>query len=183
MEDPRTAGVGATAGRTTAPNRLLVVDDEFALRQWFTDVLAGSGYQVETSEDGETAWETLQARDYDLLITDNNMPRVSGLELIKMLRSKDMALPVILISGAMPTQELKRYRYLQVAATLLKPFTAEQLLQTVRTVLSQSGRTRDHLEPDAIWKSPASVHSLPSVMNFNGLEAKFHNLRYRGNPQ
>jgi len=161
MKDLRTVGAGATAGRATAPNRLLVVDDEFALRQWFTDVLAGSGYHVETAEDGETAWEKLQARHYDLLITDNNMPRVSGVELVKMLRSKDMALPVILISGAMPTQELNRHRYLQVAATLLKPFTAEQLLQTVRTVLCQSGQTRDHLEPDSIWESPTSVHSLP----------------------
>jgi YesN/AraC family two-component response regulator len=62
---------------------------------------------VDTAEDGEFGWEALQAKNYDLLITDNNMPKVSGLELVKKLRSARMALPVILASGAMP-EELNR---------------------------------------------------------------------------
>jgi DNA-binding response OmpR family regulator len=53
-----------------------------------------------------------------------------------------MVLPVILASGALPTEELNRHRWLQLAATLLKPFTIAELLSTVRKVLRAGGSIR-----------------------------------------
>ena len=107
MNDNRTAQAGEPAGakarsRAAPSNRILVVDDDIDLRLLSAEVLFHSGYQVDTAEDGETGWEALQARNYDLLITDNKMPKVSGVELVKKLRSARMALPVILARQQCP---------------------------------------------------------------------------------
>lgn len=129
---------GAQARCQASPsNRILVVDDDRDLRLLSADVLVHSGYQVDTAADGADGWEALHTKSYDLLITDNSMPKLSGVELVKKLRSAHMALPVILASGAMPTEELDRHPWLQLAATLVKPFSTGQLLETVNEVLSQ----------------------------------------------
>ena len=73
--------------RATPSNRILVVDDDADIRQVNADVLRRFGYQTETAADGAAAWEALQANRYDLLITDNRMPKVSGVELVKKMRS------------------------------------------------------------------------------------------------
>lgn len=166
MKSNRTSYVGGPTGgkahfRSSRSNRILVVDDEIAIRELISDTLVRSGYHVDTAEDGEIGWEAIHSKGYDLLITDNNMPKVSGIELVKKLRSADLALPVILISGAMPTEELIRHPWLQVAATLLKPFTGNELLEIVKKVLCEIGSSRDQDEPEAIWRSHRSVHGLP----------------------
>jgi two-component system chemotaxis response regulator CheY len=166
MKRNRTSYAGGPIGekaqsRASHSNHILVVDDEIAIRLLLSDALVRSGYHVDTAEDGEIGWEAIQSKSYDLLITDNNMPKVSGLELVKKLRSADLALPVILVSGAIPTQELNRHPWLQVAATLLKPFTRDELLEIVKKVLCETGSSRDQGEREAIWRSHRSVHSLP----------------------
>jgi len=122
--------------------RILLVDDDRAIRVMSGKVLLRSGYQVDTAEDGQAGWEALQANSYDLLITDNNMQRLSGVELVKKLRSAQMTLPVVLASGTLDTEELNRSPWLQVAASLLKPFTTDQLLEVVKEVLCAASNTR-----------------------------------------
>ncbi|MBE0543345.1 MAG: response regulator [Verrucomicrobia bacterium] len=116
-------------------HRILVVDDDPSTRQLNTVVLTHAGYAVDAAEDGVVAWEALNTDNYDLLITDHNMPKVTGVELVKKLRAVHMALPVILATGTMPTEELDRHPGLQIEATLLKPFTIARLLETVQEVL------------------------------------------------
>ncbi len=62
--------------------RILLVDDDLYVRELNAGVLMRSGYNVETASDGADAWRAIKERDYDLLITDNTMPRVTGMELI-----------------------------------------------------------------------------------------------------
>jgi len=111
------------------------VDDDVSIRRLIAHELARSGYQVDSAEDGDVAWDILQLGNYDLLVTDNNMPKVSGVDLVKKLRFARMALPVILISAVMPTEELNRHPWLQLAATLAKPFTSDELVATVGDAL------------------------------------------------
>ena len=115
--------------------RILVVEDDVFLRGCNADVLVRSGYEVDTAEDGAAAWEALQVNSHNLLITDNNMPRLSGVELVKKMRTAHMTLPAVLASGLMPKKELARYPWLQFAATLQKPFTGDTLVSTVMLVL------------------------------------------------
>jgi DNA-binding response OmpR family regulator len=130
-----------------------VVDDEGEIRQLSAGALLHFGYRVDVAEDGAAAWKALHAESYDLLITDNNMPKLSGVELVKKLRCARMTLPVILASGELLTEELDRNPWLQLAATLLKPFSSGQLLKTVRKVLLAADNTRRRAA--AIFPVPA----------------------------
>lgn len=117
--------------------RILLVDDDPQLLELNAVALIRFGYDVDTAEDGVAAWQALHDTSvrYDLLITDNKMPRVTGLELIKKMRFEEMTMPVILASGTIPTEELKQYPWLLLDATLPKPFTIAELLDTVKKVL------------------------------------------------
>src|ERR1035441_6822218 len=105
MKDNNILPVAEPAGatvqcQTSPPCRILVVDDEPDIRRLNAEVLKSSGYEVDTAEDGKAGWQALQAvthapDSYDLLITDHNMPELSGLALVKKLRAARMALPVI----------------------------------------------------------------------------------------
>lgn len=122
--------------RHSHSQRILVVEDEGAIRQIYSEALIRSGYQVDAAEDGEAGCNalnaaSLDANGYDLLITDNRMPKLSGVELIQKLRSAHVEVPVILASGALPANA----DGLHLAAILPKPFSQDQLLQTVRQVL------------------------------------------------
>jgi two-component system, chemotaxis family, chemotaxis protein CheY len=120
---------------TPARGRILVADDEPMIRNLNAEVLSDAGYQVDVAEDGAVAWAALQTYHYDLLITDNNMPNVSGLELITKLTAAGLTLPVIMATGCLPEEEFARSPWLQPAVALLKPYTLRELLGAVRKIL------------------------------------------------
>jgi DNA-binding response OmpR family regulator len=149
-----------TRDQANLPQRILVVDDEPHIRRLSAEVLAFSGYQVVAVEDGAVAWDALQLNSYDLLVTDHNMPKLTGVDLVKKLHAAHMALPVILVTGALPTEELKRHPWLQIDATLLKPYTVEDLLGTVTKVLRATVSAREQIEPLPNWRSQPSAEGL-----------------------
>lgn len=116
--------------------RVLVVEDDAHLRRLSAKALVHRGYQVDTAEDGAVAWEALKHNRYDLLITDNGMPNISGIELLEHLHQAHLGLPVILVSGAMPAEELQRRPWLQIEAMLHKPYGVAEFLRTVDAVLA-----------------------------------------------
>jgi DNA-binding response OmpR family regulator len=122
-------------GQADSPPRILVVDDERDFRQLATDVLTGSGYEVEAVNDGAAGWEALLTYDYDLIITDNIMPRMQGIEMIEKLRAASMTIPVIMATGLPPTHEFVRRPWLKPDITLEKPFSNEDLLGAVKKLL------------------------------------------------
>lgn len=117
--------------------RLLVVDDDALIRRLNAMTLMRAGYEVDTSEDGAYAWDALQARDYHLMITDHNMPKLTGLDLLRKLRTKNMTLPVIMASGSLPIEEFDRHPALKPTAMLCKPYMLTALVQTVDLVLGR----------------------------------------------
>jgi DNA-binding response OmpR family regulator len=122
-------------GQAGMPERILVVEDDGDIRRLNAEVLINAGYQVDAAADGAAAWDALCTEQYDLMITDNTMPKLTGVDLLKKLRSARMALPVIMATGTLPKEEFTRHPWLQPAATLLKPYTVEALLGTVKNVL------------------------------------------------
>ena len=144
--------------QTNPPRRILVVDDESCIRRLNAELLVRSGYHVDTAEDGADAWRALGAERYDLLITDHNMPRVTGVELIKKVRGTRMELPVIMATGTLPEEEFARNPWLRPHATLLKPYTIGEMLRAVKEVLSTTGNAREQ-----ITASPRSWQDQPSV--------------------
>ena len=132
--------MAAMLGDPNPPLRILVVEDDDDIRKLNTEALLQSGYAVDAAEDGAVAWEALQLNDYDLLITDNQMPRLSGVELLHKIHIARKKLPVILVTGAPPTEELKSHPWMKVEAMLLKPYTFEEFLTTVKSILHAPGR-------------------------------------------
>jgi len=145
MTANNTSQTGEPAGasrpcHTSPPRRILVVDDDSGNRQLVTEMLILSGYEAVAAADGAAGWEALQAKAYDLLITDNFMPRVTGLEMVKLLRGQSATLPVIMATGSIPADELERHPWLKISAFLLKPYGLGQLLRTVKKVLREADR-------------------------------------------
>ena len=117
-------------------------------------VLADAGFNVNTASDGQEAWEALLHRPYDLLVTDNEMPRLAGMELIKRIHNAGMRLPVIFASGTFPAETVRNDPQLQIAAAIPKPFRIPELLDTVRDVLASSrGDTTMHHAAAREWSS------------------------------
>ena len=140
--------------------RILVVDDDPAIRRLNSEVLTYSGYQVDAAEDGADAWDALQLNSYDLLVTDNDMPDVTGVDLLKKLHAARMALPVIMATGTSPQAELNRHPWLQIDVTLLKPYTFDELLGAVKNVLRATADASDPLVPPN-WQSQPLPNRLP----------------------
>jgi CheY-like chemotaxis protein len=114
---------------------ILVVDDDGFARKHKINILSGSGYEVEGVNDGADGWAAIQVKDFDLIITDNTMPRMTGIELIEKLRAADMKIPVIMATGFMPIFEFARKPWLKPDAALAIPFSNDLLLMTVKKLL------------------------------------------------
>jgi DNA-binding response OmpR family regulator len=124
-----------TQTQLNSPTRILLVDDDRDFRELQKDLLTAAGYEVESAHDGMAGWEALRTNDYDLVITDNHMPRMTGLKMIENLHAAHMTIPVIMATGNLPAKEFARRPWLKPEATLQKPYTDEELLATVRNVL------------------------------------------------
>jgi DNA-binding response OmpR family regulator len=156
-----------TQAQTNPPNRILFVDDNLNVREAAAKVLIDCGYHVDAAEDGEAAWKALHATNYDLLITDQIMPKLSGVELVKKVRAAQMKLPVVLVSATLPTEELDLHPWLHLAATLMKPFTIDELLETVERALSAAATTASaqYLPPPVLIEEVIPADSLPEWRN------------------
>jgi DNA-binding NtrC family response regulator len=118
--------------------RILIAEDVDIIRWIISNTLAEDGYVVNTVADGEQAWKALCHDAYDLLVTDNEMPRLTGIRLIERMRKMGMSLPVIVASGTFSAESVRDYPQLQIAAVIPKPFGRSKLLDTVRNVLSSN---------------------------------------------
>ena len=151
------AATAPTPGATHRLRRILVVDNDPGIRQLGAEVLIRHGYQVDATEDSIAGWKSLQAHTYDLVITDLDMPKLSGLKLVKRLRAARIALPVILASGTLTPQELNRAPWLHLSGALLKPVSPAQLLQTVQAVLGPPDSAREPIARLPGWQNQPSA--------------------------
>lgn len=119
-------------------NRALVVDDVPEICKLNGDLLMDLGFAVDVAEDGVAAWKLLEKNEYNLMITDNRMPRMSGVELLKKLYVTGRFVPTIMASGTMPDEQITDQPWFQVVTTLIKPYTLEELLTAVKHCIRKS---------------------------------------------
>lgn len=147
--------------------KLLVVDDEKNLRLVIQKELTRQGHETEAAPDGQAAWEMMEARDYDVLLCDINMPRLDGMGLLRRLKEKMSNPPeVIMLTGqgtvetAIEAMKLGAYDY------LTKPYRIAELSALVKQaaekkqLLKDNDRLRAQIErsvnntPEIIAESP-----------------------------
>lgn len=118
--------------------KILVVEDDDAVRQSLRILLEGEGFQVIGAPDGERVVQTVRDQAIDLVITDILMPQREGLETIQALRKHDRQLPIIAISGAAHLEYLVAAQQFGARRTFQKPFEAAALVRAVREELGSS---------------------------------------------
>lgn len=117
--------------------RILVVDDEQAVRDLLAKTLTMADYDVDAAPDGASAIERLRAVEYDLLITDLKMPGMDGLSVIREARRTAPDLPVIIITGYSTEASAIEAINLGVAGYLTKPFRLPRILAATARALGE----------------------------------------------
>jgi PAS domain S-box-containing protein len=122
-----------------AGEHVLYVDDEQMLVAIGTRMLERMGYRTTGETSGERALAAFRANvhDFDVVVTDHNMPGMSGIELAKEIAKLSPETPIVLVSGFLREDELQRTLDLGVAEVVMKPTTYEHLGSLIRAVLDQ----------------------------------------------
>ena len=135
-EHHRASGGQTVEGPSMSGLRILVVDDDESVLRACARILGEiPEAEIVPQKSGNAATEQLSTESFDMLISDIQIPDVSGLELTKIAHQRDPNLPVILITGYPVVEVLQGSLRLGVAACLMKPIRPDDLLATVQRVL------------------------------------------------
>jgi DNA-binding response OmpR family regulator len=135
--------------------KVLVVEDDPGILRTVADNLRFEQYEVFTATDGETAYVLHQKEHPDLIVLDLMLPRMSGLELCRKLRTEDVQVPVLMLTAR--GQEADRVRGLDLGGDdyVTKPFSVPELMARVRALLRRSASTPG--VPDALRFGHAEI--------------------------
>ena len=121
-------------------SKILIAEDDNILRNMLIDFLTHFDHDVTGAEDGSIAWGLWQAGEYDILVTDINMPNMNGIELLKNIKGVNPKFPIIVITGV-HLESIEMNASDQGADDfLIKPFKMKDLVQSITKVLENSGK-------------------------------------------
>ena len=128
---------------------ILVVDDEERQREIYRDILEGEDYHVEIAPSGEAARRRVEQRRFDLVITDMNMPGMSGLQLLSDIVQRDPTVAVVVITGYSTIESAIEATKKGVYAYLEKPVERERLLSVVEEIFARLSALRQRIVGDS----------------------------------
>ncbi len=122
-----------------AERKVLVVDDEIHIIHVVTIKLRNNGYEVISAENGAAAFELACEEQPDIVVTDFQMPVMTGLELVRELRRNEATkdTPVIMLTARGFAIEEEQKEDLQISEFLSKPFSPKELLRSIEDILHQ----------------------------------------------
>jgi DNA-binding response OmpR family regulator len=154
---------------------ILAVEDDPAILRGLSDNLCFEGYEVVTATDGETGYRLQRERKPDLILLDLMLPRMSGLELCRKLRSEGVQTPILMLTAR--SEEPDRVLGLDLGADdyVTKPFSVRELMARVRALLRRSQPGQDGVSnggglPDDLRVGEAEI-------DFRSYEARVHGKR------
>ena len=134
--------------------RVLVAEDDDAVRSLISSILSDAGYNVYEAVDGLDAIDLLKRRRYDVLLTDYHMPKMDGLELLDLAQAMWPELPVILATSDVLLTGHPAHGLIEPAYAILeKPFDRSKLLDTIRSAVSGLPKPAPHVrrQPQATF--------------------------------
>lgn len=117
--------------------RILVVDDDPAIRSLLSTFLEQLGYLVETVESGEAALELFNAETFDVILVDLQLQGMTGLEVASVIRSQDVNIPIALITGVAHILGEYDLEKAGIVKLFTKPFDLDDIAAWLRSVLPQ----------------------------------------------
>lgn len=123
--------------------RLLIVEDEAAIRGGLADVFVYHGYQVEATGDGTEALAMALSGRFDLILLDVMLPGLDGFEICNRIREQDRDQPIIMLTARTSDEDIIQGLSLGADDYVAKPFSVAQLVLRVQAVLRRSGLGND----------------------------------------
>ncbi|MBP6853787.1 MAG: response regulator [Rhodoferax sp.] len=116
---------------------ILAVDDSISMRQMVSFTLKNAGYEVVEAVDGEDAFDKARQRMFDLVLTDQNMPRLDGIGLTKRLREHPnfKTTPILILTTESSDQMKQAGRAAGATGWLVKPFDPAKLIEVIKKVV------------------------------------------------
>lgn len=130
--------------------RILIVEDEWKLRRIASDFLRKEGFIVIEAEDGEQALNYIVSQNFDLILLDLMLPKINGWDLLKEIRIKDPALPVIMLTARGSEEDILKGYEMKADEYIVKPVSMKVLVAKVKAFLR--------------------IHSLADIITFGELE-------------
>lgn len=148
--------------------KILICEDEPAMRMGLKDNLEFENYEVDTAEDGETGLNKILDNQYDLIILDVMIPKMSGFDVCKSARKKGITTPIILLTAK--GEEIDKVIGLELGADdyVTKPFSLRELLARIKAILRRGELTAKTIEDKDI-----QIGNL--LINFGTYQAKVKN--------
>jgi two-component system chemotaxis response regulator CheY len=118
--------------------KILIVDDFATMRRILKNILKQLGFKnLVEADDGTTAWEVLEGQKIDLIISDWNMPKMTGLDLLKKVRASDdyKRIPFLMVTAEAQKQNVIEAVQAGVSNYVVKPFTAEAISDKLQKIL------------------------------------------------
>ena len=135
---------------------ILLVDDDYQLRQSFARILAEEGHTVLTAATGETGIDTIKEQNPDLVILDVCLPGINGLEAFRAIRNIEHKVPVIMMTAFGTTETAIQATKLGAFDYVLKPFEIPDMLSLIKHALEAGRFMRSRVEIDGIPQSTGS---------------------------
>lgn len=120
--------------------KILVVDDFSTMRRIVKNLLRDLGFtNTHEADDGSSAWPMLQSGDFDFVVTDWNMPGMTGIELLQKIRSDDRlkAVPVLMVTAEAKRDQIVAAAQAGVNGYVVKPFTAAALKEKIEKIFER----------------------------------------------
>jgi len=152
------------------PAKLLVVDDEAKMRRVLQMFFEDTGYSVIQAENGDEALQELDASRPDLLICDMRMPRMNGMELLRRVKLKSPALPVIIMTAYGEVKTAVEAMKLGAESYVTKPLDMEELRILVARAIERSSLIKENLQ------LRAELDSKFDIDNFVGQSEKMQQI-------
>lgn len=121
--------------------RILVVEDDVQIADLLTEALTNRQYMVDTAHDGAMGWQWLEALEYDLILLDVTLPKLSGIELCQRLRDRKITTPVLMLTARDTVSDKIVGLDAGADAYLVKPFDLEELMAQIRALLRRGSST------------------------------------------
>ncbi len=118
-------------------NKILIVDDERSIRRTFEIFLSKEGYTVFTAEDVKCALQIIENNDIDIVFTDIIMPRITGIELLSILKEIRPDISVVIMTGEPTTETVKQAATDKAHDYLIKPVSKETLIECAKSAIQR----------------------------------------------